>query len=215
MTLLLGLIFVGALVGVLKPYIPGASRSHFGIAAVVAFVLLGITAPTPTFAPPTSNAGSSPAATAPGGSADAPPAPRAKWEYSEDKDKMRGTTSRYASLRSENEVDLDFPYGTVHGTLWVRRRPEDGLSVMFAVDKGQILCNAFSNSRVSIKFDDGPVQSFRCTDSSDGSSDTAFIEGASRALSGLKNAKRTIVEAEFFQKGRQQFVFNTAGLNWK
>lgn len=50
----------------------------------------------------------------------------------------------------------------------------------------------------------------------DGSNDTVFLSGGtSRALAGLKKAKRAIVEAEFFQRGRQQFVFETAGLNWK
>jgi hypothetical protein len=66
-----------------------------------------------------------------------------------------------------------------------------------------------------MKFDNGPIQKFRCTGSSDGSSETAFIEDEGRALAALKRAKRTIVEAEFYQQGRQQFVFQTAGLNWK
>lgn len=128
---------------------------------------------------------------------------------------MRGTTSRFASIASENEVDLEFPYGEVRGQLWIRRRPEDGLNVAFEVEKGQVLCHSFSNSHVSMKFDDGPIQKFRCTGSSDGSSETAFLEGEQRVLGALKRAKRTIVEAEFYRRGRQQFVFETAGLQWE
>ena len=138
-----------------------------------------------------------------------------KWDYSESKDEMRGTTTKLASISSENVVDLEFPYGEVHGQLWIRRRPEDGLNIAFEVDKGQVLCHTFSDGYVSMKFDDGPVQRFRCTGSSDGSSETAFILDESRALAALKRAKRTIVEAEFFQQGRQQFIFETAGLEWK
>ena len=127
---------------------------------------------------------------------------------------MRGTTTRYAQLVSENTVDLDFPYGTVNGQILVRRRPKDGLNVMFTVDKGQILCHSFGDDHISVKFDDGPVKRYSCTGTSDGSSETSFIENASGFLSNLKKAKRTIIEAEFFQKGNQQFTFETAGLNW-
>ena len=77
------------------------------------------------------------------------------------------------------------------------------------------LCNSFGDSRVSVKFDNGPVQSMGCTDSSDGSNNVAFFTNQTRMLAGLKKAKRTVVEAEFFQMGRQQFVFETAGLEWK
>lgn len=128
---------------------------------------------------------------------------------------MRGTTTKLASVQSENSVDLDFPYGAVHGQIWIRKRPEDGLNVAFEVDKGQVLCHSFSGGYVSVKFENGPIQKFSCTGSSDGSSETAFLLNEERALSALKRAKRTIVEAEFFQKGRQQFVFDTAGLEWK
>ena len=138
-----------------------------------------------------------------------------KWDYSESRDEMRGTTTKFASIQSENSVDLKFPYGDVHGELWIRRRPEDGLNVAFDVEKGQVLCHSYSDDYVSMKFDDGPILKFRCSSSSDGSSETAFIDDEGRALSALKKAKRTIIEAEFYQQGRQQFVFDTAGLNWK
>ena len=128
---------------------------------------------------------------------------------------MRGTSSKVAQITSDNVVDLDFPYGEVHGQLWVRQRHEDGLNVAFEVEKGQVLCNSFTESYVSIKFDDRPIQKFRCTDASDGSSNVAFLSNEHSVLAELKKSKRAIVEAEFFQQGRKQFTFDTAGLNWK
>lgn len=215
------LLFFAAVGGIFKPYVGSAKRSHFAIAAVVSFFLVGI------FAPSSPSTDGQTAAATPSvqrnGTAEtngvaAPasrPEPTSKWEYSEQRDEMRGTTARFASLSSENIVDLDFPYGEVRGQLWLRRRPEDGLNVAFEVQKGQVLCHSFSDGYVSMKFDDGPIQRFGCTGSSDGSSETAFILDEQRALAGLKRAKRTVVEAEFYQQGRQQFVFETAGLNWK
>lgn len=220
MSILFFLLFLAAAVGIFKPYINGAKRAHFAIAAVVSFFLVGVFAPknapsdsaaagSTSSAQVTDEAGNSESLQA------SNPEPVSKWVYSNSQDQMRGTSSQLASVRSENEVDLDFPYGEVRGQIWIRKRPEDGLNIAFEVDKGQVLCHSFSGGYVSLKFDDGPIQKFSCTGSSDGSSETAFLEGEQRALAALKKAKRTIVEAEFYQQGRQQFVFETAGLKWK
>ena len=217
---LFSILFLAAVVGIFKPFIKGMKRSHFAGLAVVFFIAVGVSAPKIDPAGKKAASTPPPAATASPGAAPAETTPAeaaapSKWQYSEDKDQMRGTVSRFAVVESENEVDLDFPYGSVRGTITIRQRPEDGLNIMFSVEKGQILCHAFGDSIVSVKFDDKPVQKFRCTGSSDGSSEMAFLQSGARALSGMKGAKRTTIEAEFFQKGRQQFVFDTSGLAWK
>jgi hypothetical protein len=218
MTGIFALLFVAAVIGVFKPYIKGLRRWHFALAAFVALILVGMTAPAPDKAK-SGNAAAPGGTAAPSGTPSpdpaASPAPTSKWAYSEDKDEMRGDITRYATLDSENEVDLDFPYGTVHGQITVRRRKQDGLNVLFSVEKGQILCHSFTDSYVSVKFDDKPIQKFRCTSASDGSTETAFLMPAGKALAGLRTAKRVVIEAEFFQKGRQQFTFEAAGLRWK
>ncbi|MFZ5748634.1 MAG: hypothetical protein ACOY45_13390 [Pseudomonadota bacterium] len=219
MTGLFSVLFFAALFGVFKPYIKGLKRLHFGIAAFVALILVGITAPKPADVPQTASSSAEKPKTAPAPESSAAPreepAPKSKWQYSQDKDEMRGTTARFASVDSENEVDLDFPYGEVRGTITLRQRPEDGLNVLFSVEKGQILCHSFTNTMVAVKFDNGPIQKFRCTSASDGSTETAFLSPASKALAALKKADRVIVEAEFFQQGRKQFTFDTHGLDWK
>jgi hypothetical protein len=214
------LLFFAAVVGIFKPYIKGTKRSYFIGAAVLAFVLVGVTAEPSTQAADTkvaaSGTGNAEAVEANSTSVEAASAAKpSKWTYSDDTDEMRGTKSSYASLDSENEVDLDFPYGEQRGQLMLRKRPEDGLNVMFQVGNGQILCHSFTESHVSIKFDDGPVQRYRCTDASDGSNNVAFLSNERSVVERLKKSKRAIVEAEFFQKGRQQFMFETAGLNWQ
>lgn len=220
MSVIFFLLFIAAVVGIFKPYLGSLKRWHYGVAAAVCFMLAGAFAPGTVPGEKKSAAAATPeaavaASDAPTG--DSPTAAEAasKWEYANTKDEMRGTTAKLASVTSDNVVNLDFPYGEVHGILWVRHRAEDGLNVAFQVENGQVLCNSFSDDYVSMKFDNGPVQKFRCTGTSDGSSDTAFIEDESRVLAALKHAKRTVVEAEFYQQGRQQFVFETAGLDWK
>lgn len=224
MSALFAVIFLAAIVGIFKPYIPNSKRSHFLVAAIVSFVLVGVFVPKAdektTSAGLSAPAGVSKAVPIPdtpkAGSSDVAPAElESQWSYSEDRDEMRGSISKFASIRSDNEVDLDFPYGSVNGAITVRRRPKDGLSLMFSVDKGQILCRNFGDDTfISVKFDDGPVKRFACSGTSDGSSETAFIGNEKAFLTSLQKAKKTIIEAEFYQKGNQQFTFRTVGLKW-
>ena len=198
------IVFTASLVGIVKPYIPNSKRAHFVIAAVVSFILFSATAP----------ASSNKDSDAAGGS-NASEAADANWSYSEDKDQMRGAVTKFATSKSENKIDLDFPYGEVYGEITIRKRKTDGLNIMFSVDEGQILCRGYGgDTYVSVKFDGGPIKRFNCTGASDGTSDTAFITNEAGFLKQIKNAKTTMIEAEFYQNGRQQFTFNTAGLKW-
>lgn len=219
MSTLFALIFLAALVGIAKPFIQGMQRKHFAIAAGLSFVLIGIAAPKPKKVEGEQATASKMLADRTSIEEDAkepaPPARASKWQYVENRDEMRNSTSKTASVRSENEVEFDFPYGETGATLWVRKDPKFGLDVAFQVDSGQILCHSFGDSKVWIKFDDKPIQTFTCTDASDGSSETAFLLNDSRALAELRKAKKTIIEAEFFQEGRQQFIFNTQNLEWE
>ncbi len=222
MTLLIGLLFLAAVVGLFKPYIPGSKRWQFLVALLVlaAVNARSLDAGKPTVVTVANNQSNVTASTPVDSSITATQpspstaAPDEKWSYSTDKDDMRGTTSRFADVLSDNEVDLQFPYGAVHGRITVRKRREDGINVMFSVDKGQLLCSSFSESYVSMKFDDGPIHRYRCTQSTDGTSETAFLNPKSSVLAALKKAKRTVVEAEFFKQGRKQFVFDSRGLRW-
>lgn len=144
---------------------------------------------------------------------EAPPA--SKWSYREDRDEMRDSVSKYANLTSENEINFGFPYdGGSSANIVVRRRAQDGLQVMLTVSSGQFMCNSFSDTVVNVKFDNGPVQKFGCTDTTSGSSETIFLTNPSRFLAALKKSEKVIVEAQFFQHGPAQFSFASKGLEF-
>lgn len=156
-----------------------------------------------------------PATTEVGGTKPASEEP-SKWTYNETKDDMRGTTTRYAIIESDNETEFDFPYGGGSRlTLQLRKRPEDGFQIMMTISSGQFLCNSFSNTTINVKFDSGPVRRFGCTGTSAGNSDTIFLESTGTFLSALRKANTVVVEPEFYQSGRRQFTFSTKGLKWK
>lgn len=144
-----------------------------------------------------------------------PEEPSSEWAYSTDKDEMRGGDTRYAQLEGSNTIDLDFPYGEQQGLMIVRQSPQFGFDILVGVRSGQIMCNSFSNSKISVKFDDGPIRTYGCNDASDGSNNLVFVQGAKGFLANLKKSKKVVVEAEFFQNGMQQLTFNTANLKWE
>jgi hypothetical protein len=142
-----------------------------------------------------------------------PAAAESGWQYDTDKDEMRGTTAYFANLDSENSLEFGFPYHGGNATLHLRQRPQDGLNVIVDVD-GQFTCASYMDDHVSVKFDNGPVEKFGCAEPSDGRTGELFIRGERKFVGQLKKSKKLIIEAEFYEHGRQQMVFNTAGLVW-
>ncbi len=133
------------------------------------------------------------------------------WEYSSNRDEMRGTTSKLAELESENSLDFDFPYnGGARGHLMLRKEPENGLNVILRMDKGQFMSN---HEYVSVKFDDDPIVRFSTSEASDNRIGVVFLSPERRFLALLRKSRKLIIEAEFYQEGRRQMTFNVAGLD--
>ncbi|MDO5686466.1 MAG: hypothetical protein Q4G42_03630 [Neisseria sp.] len=166
----------------------------------------GNTQPTATSAPLTSD-----------GNANIAKSEASKWQYSEKRDEMRGSTTYWATLKSNNKVAFDFPYnGGSYLTLELRKDPQYGNDVMFSISKGQFTC--VMGCKGSVKFDDGQVQSVNLTGASDGSADVVFIQGSKSIVNfvdKIKKSKTMMVEFEFYNEGRNQFKFDTANLEWK
>lgn len=214
MAVLFVIIMLAALVGVFKPYVSGIKRWQFGAAAFAAFVLVGVFAPKEGAS--TSSSG------APNRAADQrtnevgrAAVVTSGWRYSEDKDEMRGAVTRYANLDANQSIHLNFPYGEQTPRITIRQSPQFGFHILVGVPSGQVMCNSWSNSHISVKFDDGPIQRYGCNDAADGSSNMVFIEGAKGFLTKLRKSKKAVIEAEFFQNGMQQMTFDTANLDWQ
>ncbi len=206
------IVLIAAIVGVAKPYIPNAKRWHFGIAALVSFFSIGIFAPAQQT---DSKHALGQASEASDTNVASTASPASKWSYSEQKDEMRGAVTKFAHLDSENTIKLDFPYGKQTGLIQIQQSGKNGLDVLVGVKSGQIMCNTYQATHVSVKFDDGPIQKIRCTDASDGTSNLVFVSNPKSFILKLKSSKKLIVEAEFFQNGNQQLVFDTSGLKWE
>jgi hypothetical protein len=149
--------------------------------------------------------------------ASAPPSSSitSKWEYTEERDAMRGSITKHATLESENEVEFGFPYsGGSHGGLDVRQRPQDGLQVLLSVTSGNFSCSPMGG-RIAVKFDNGAVQTFPCSRTTDINGNVVFVGSPKRFVAELRRSSTVVVEAEFFQEGMRQFTFDVRGLIWK
>lgn len=151
---------------------------------------------------------------APAVNADVEPRPKG-WRYFETRDGMRDEPVRWACSDSTNTLSLGFPYGTVKGQLCLRASKRFGKDVIFEIEKGQITGCAIDGCRVSVRFGDGPIESYSALPPSDHSRTTLFIRNYAGFLKKLRASQSVTVEALYFEAGYQSLTFNTAQLTWK
>ena len=135
------------------------------------------------------------------------------WRYEEKKDAMSGKSTKTASLDSENQISLDFPYsGANQPTLFIRK-VGDSLDVAIQIDKGQILCHG-RPCTIKVRFDDGKPVAFNGNGPSDSSAEAVFLSPEPKIVSQIKKSKTMLVEVVIFHQGTHVLKFNTAGLDW-
>lgn len=207
------LLSLTSLAAVIKPFGPYKKRWQ----AFVGFLVLGVvggaffpSTPSSTDPAPTTE---QQIAEAPAKSAE-PPEPSSRWRYTQRHDEMRNANTNVACIASTNELEFDFPYqGGSSAEICFRQSPQHGFDAWVRVERGQFTC--LMDCVVRVKFDDGEIQTFSASGSSDGSADIVFISNASRFLTGARQASRVVVEANFYQSGSHQMVFeNAGGLEW-
>ncbi len=137
------------------------------------------------------------------------------WDYATEKDMVSGKNEYLAVSTSNNSISLSFPYtGDTYASLILRKHPRYGKDVILKVTQGQLLCSSFEGCSLSVRFDNKSVMRFSATESADYSSDTLFIANYSRFLKSLRNSKKVVIEAPFYQDGNRAFEFNTSKLNF-
>lgn len=139
--------------------------------------------------------------------------PASSWTYGEDKDAMRGTTTKYAQTQSAEKFQNALGMSEQSTTLSVEKRAK-GYDVAIINPNLQFTCNSITDTQISVKFDDGPVERFGCTGSVGDTFGTAYFNTGPRVVARLKAAKKVMIEAEVFQRGNLQMTFDVAGLTF-
>lgn len=138
---------------------------------------------------------------------------KGKWYYDESRDELRNATIYRASLPSNNKAYFGFPYsGGSQLDITVRKHPKYGTDVIFQISSGQFACGVY-DCRGTISFD-GKAEGLTLSQPETYEPTALFATYGSAILRKIKTSERVVVELPFYQEGRQQFVFDTSGLEW-
>lgn len=133
-----------------------------------------------------------------------------KWNYSDDVDPMTSAKIVFASIDSENTIELDFPYeGPQKGRL-IFRRNGSKLDAYFSIREGQLQCG-YSECQIDVRFDDGAPTKFRMLEAADNSTEILFFSDAKRLFERVEDAKTVRVQVVIYQAGVHTFEFDASG----
>lgn len=145
--------------------------------------------------------------------AESSPAPAAAWVYADYVDHMRGEVTRSATI--ESAETFPGPISSAERATELEVSQRRGREYVTITNPNlQFTCSGFVDTSVAVKFDRGKVQSFPCTDEASHQYGVAFIEDAPAFTRQLRRARRVVIEAEVFQRGRMQMTFDNPGLDW-
>jgi hypothetical protein len=137
-----------------------------------------------------------------------------QWHYDASEDQMTSGKRKIAWVSSTNSVSFGFPYnGEQQAQLTLRTDPRFGKSVIFGLEKGQILCSAFDSCTVQVRFDDEKPTKYAASGPSDQSTTVIFIEDYGRFLAKLRKAKRVRISTNIYQQGSPVFEFDVSGFD--
>jgi len=139
---------------------------------------------------------------------------KSNWKYAVDTDKMSGTKRYFASTTSTNEIEFEFPYDGGSTFQLVVRNMGKRNEVLLSVSKGQFMTSIGSSEKIRIKFDDEKPFYVGYNSADDGSMDIIFLNSANKIINKLKKAKKVMIEAPFYDAGRQIIYFDVEGLKW-
>ena len=137
----------------------------------------------------------------------------AKWEYSEEVDKMTSKKIKFASIIANNLLQFDFPYdGGSLASIFLRKK-DNKTDIFLTVSKGQFH-GGINGGYFRARFDDAPPKKYSFSEPSDGSSDMIFLSPENEIISKMKKSKKLIIEVEFYDNGSKQIEFDVDGLQW-
>lgn len=142
------------------------------------------------------------------------PQPGSQWFYNHSDDSMGKGIIHQAHVSSSNTVNFDFPYsGTQNATLSLRIHPRNGKDVIFRIEKGQILCHAYQDCTVLVRFDDESPTKYSAVGAADNSTETIFIRNYEKFIGKVLKAKRVRIAANIYQQGTPVFDFDVSGFD--
>ena len=133
------------------------------------------------------------------------------YTYSEKIDEMTDAKIKFASIRSENTIELNFPYGECGLTYCIRKNANGENDVYLIISSGQFTGNTYDGSNyITVRFDDLPPTKYTYSEAADGSFNVIFIDNTKDFISKAKKATKIKIEVTLFEEGNRLFRFSTS-----
>lgn len=132
------------------------------------------------------------------------------WDFTFDKDPMTDTNNIWATIKSDDYIVQDFPYGgNTYASITVRYMKKYGYDVLIQITKGQINGRSYTGTDyITARFDGGTPKKYYFNEAADGSTETIFIRSRSDFISRCKKAKDIVIDIPIYQNGRPTFSFH-------
>lgn len=135
---------------------------------------------------------------------------KSKYTYFEQTDEMTDAKVKFASITSDNTVELEFPYGDCTLTYTVRQGSKGGDDVYLRISSGQFFGHQITGDNyVMVRFDSLPATKYFYNEASDGSTDVIFLKNTKDFIAKAKKATEVKIEATLFDAGVRLFRFTS------
>ena len=139
------------------------------------------------------------------------------WTYRTKTIGIDNTEYSFAELRSNNSIDLPFPYsGENHATIVIRKIKNGQLAVLLRVDKGQFIPHLYPDEYgIQLKADDGKTKYYLGYVPDGGVTGVLIFydKKARDIIAAVKEAKIVKVSADFYKSDPKVFDFKAEGLD--
>jgi hypothetical protein len=119
-----------------------------------------------------------------------------QWKYGTLNDEMDGGKTYYASIKSKNKAEFDFPYEGGSYLFFKYSKEKENESVFLRITKGQFSIGLGDLNHVRIRFDDEEPMNFKYFDSD--KLEFILLKDFKPISGKLKTAKKMKIEASFY-----------------
>ena len=142
------------------------------------------------------------------------------WEYSSEKDEMRGIKVDFASVASLNVQNLGFPYENTLGGIKISSvEYADGKKIgpVYLFTTALVNCAdkdlQYKGCVINVKFDDRPAEEV-IVSKLENSSGVSVSVNEDGFIQSIRQSKKLIIELPMSQGGYKQFNFNVENFKW-
>jgi hypothetical protein len=141
----------------------------------------------------------------------------AQWLYFQKKIGVDEVTNKYATVKSRNSLNLDFPYNGINWGILQIQSTAKAFSIGIGVERGQLVCNP--SCLVKIKFDNKPSRTIKMAFNTDlGKTNFIYVSYRSelrKLTTELSTAKKLALEMPIYGAINKVVEFDVSGLDFK